>query len=87
SDGNTEDLFTVAASDKDLQFIFSRVCVSDVCDGQRSSLMIQLQSVSESLFTLIICTDLTLISTDLCDASASKIPFNLFLLVCLNTSV
>ncbi|XDV23841.1 hypothetical protein PO909_028226 [Leuciscus waleckii] len=52
--------------------------------------MIQLQSVSESLsifITLNICTDKTEISTDLSNSSVIKIPFNLFLLVCLNTSV
>ena len=83
---NNEDLFTVAAADG-LQFINSRVCVSGVCDGQRSSLMIQLQSVSESLFKLNICTDLTLISSDFSDESVIKIPSNKIICVVYYTSV
>ncbi len=40
--------------------------------------MIQFQSVSESLFTLNICTGKTLISIDLSDANIIAIPFNIF---------
>ncbi len=86
SDSDIEDLFTDVAADYGLLMIKSRVCGSGVCDGQRSSLMIQLQSVSESLFTLIICTDLTLISSDLSDTSVIKIPSNSVSLVCFNIS-
>ncbi len=55
-DRHFEYLFKSAAADQ--KFVETRVWRCDVCDDQRSSLMIQLQSVSESLFTLIICTDL-----------------------------
>ncbi len=85
-----EDFVTAAAASDDFQFIFPRVCGSGVCGGQRSSLMIQFQSVSESLsacITLNICTDKSEISTDLSDARAAEIPLNIFLLVCFNTSV
>ncbi len=79
-----EDFVTAAAASDDFQFIFPRVCLCDVHDGQRSSLMIQFQSVSESLsacITLNICADLTEISTDLSDARAAEIPLNFFLLL------
>jgi len=87
---NIEDIYTDSAAVDDIHFIKSRVCVSGVHDGQRSSLMIQLQSVSESLcafITLNICTGIIEISIDLSDVIAIKIPFNIFLLVCLYTSV
>ncbi len=85
-----EDFVTAAAASDDFQFIFPRVCGCDVHDGQRSSLIVQFQSVSESLsacITLNICTDKSEISTDLSDARAAEIPLNIFLLVCFNTSV
>ncbi len=68
----------------------SRVCDSDVSDGQISSLVVQLQSVSESLSTinkLNICTNKTDISSDLSDASVIKIPSNSIVLACFYTSV
>ncbi len=71
----------------DFQYIFPSVCGSSGHDGQRSSLFVQLQPVSESLFTLVICTDITEISSDLCDASAAEIPLNILLLVCFHSSV
>ncbi len=85
-----EDFVTAAAASDDFQFIFPRVSGCDVHDGQRSSLIVQFQSVSESLslsITLNLCTDKTEISTDLSDARAAIIPLNIFLLLCFNTSV
>jgi len=87
---NTEDLFTVVPAAAVLQFINSRVCDSDVHDGQRSSLMIQLQSVSESpstIFTLIFCTGVFGMSIDTSDENLIKIPFKYFFFFLLNTNV
>ncbi len=83
-DRHFEYLFKSAAADQ--KFVETRVWRCDVCDDQRSSLMIQLQSVSESLFTLIICTDLTLIDNDLSNAIVIKIPLDSLLLVYFNIS-
>jgi len=47
-------IFGLSAAN-DLEFIKSRVSVCGVCDDQRSSLMVQLQSVSESPTSTIIC--------------------------------
>ena len=53
-DSNSESVYGHSAA-ADGHFIFSRVCGAGVHDGQRSSLIIQLQSVSESPIRTIIC--------------------------------
>ncbi|XDV24173.1 hypothetical protein PO909_028422 [Leuciscus waleckii] len=49
-DSNTESVYDLCPD-----LIISRVCGSGICDGQRSSLMIQPQSVSESPIRTIMC--------------------------------
>ncbi len=62
-DGNGESLvYGASAAAADGHFIKSRVCGSGVCDGQRSSLMIQLQSVSEDDCVTVLLISATQVS-------------------------